>query len=443
MIANYPKKHYNCLAVEHDIAELSYPLSFRREDCVSLGTHLLHRHNVNLVGMKRVGISNFLRFFLYRPDIVSEYISKDEKHLFILIDLNDLIEREVYPFWVLTFKRIIDTIERSDLPGVDKERLDDLFSDAIQSQDKFLLIDGVRKALITILDTGVSPTLFFLRFDRIKDVIDRQFFDNLQGLKDATHQKLSFVFTGYQSLDKLAPQVFTKADLSVFMHTQFVKPGKSEDMVSIANQFKTKYGLELERQTITTLCNLSGGHVQYLQLGLILFHEGNENNLENLRETLLGDERIQLLSEELWEGLGKSEQEVLLSVVEGKQISDEEKQKTQYLWDIGMVKEKNDIFSPLYLTYLLEIQTNGNIQQANVHFSKKEHMLFKILEEHRDEICEREDIVEYVWPEYSEYGVSDWAIDRLVARVRQKLKQQESTDEIITIRTRGYKLSSQ
>lgn len=427
--------------MEHEIAEFGYPISFRKNNCIQLGNHLLHRHNVNLVGMKRVGISNFLRFFLYRPDIVTEYISKQERHLFIPVDLNDLVEREVYPFWVLTFKRIIDTVERSELPGVDKTKLDDLFSAAIQSQDKFLLIDGVRKALIAILDSGVFPTFFFLRFDRIKDVIDRQFFDNLQGLKDATHQKLSFVFTGYQSLDKLAPNVFTKADLSVFMHTQYIKPGSLDDMMIIAREFSHKYRLDLSETDLLELCRLSGGHVQYLQVALILLHEGAERNLDTLTEILQKDERIQLLSEELWEALEKDEQETLHALIIGDLPEADVAQKSQYLWDVGMITGDNKIFSPLYLHYLQALKTEQP-SSTNVHFSKKEHMLFTTLEKYRDEICEREVLVESVWPEYSEYGVSDWAIDRLVARVRAKLKQQGSKDEIITIRTRGYKLAT-
>ncbi|MBI2025734.1 helix-turn-helix domain-containing protein, partial [Candidatus Kaiserbacteria bacterium] len=72
---------------------------------------------------------------------------------------------------------------------------------------------------------------------------------------------------------------------------------------------------------------------------------------------------------------------------------------------------------------------------------KKEHLLYTLLDQHVNDICEREKIVETVWPEYSEFGVSDWAIDRLVARVRSKLKRQKSLYEIVTIRTRGYKLA--
>ena len=77
-----------------------------------------------------------------------------------------------------------------------------------------------------------------------------------------------------------------------------------------------------------------------------------------------------------------------------------------------------------------------------IHLTRKEHLLFTLLESHIGNICEREEIIETVWPEYKELGVSDWAIDRLVARVRVKLKQQGSPYEIVTVRTRGYKLSA-
>ena len=67
-------------------------------------------------------------------------------------------------------------------------------------------------------------------------------------------------------------------------------------------------------------------------------------------------------------------------------------------------------------------------------------MLFTFLKENKDKICEREEIIEVVWPEEEDLGVSDWAIDKLVARVRNKLKLQKNDFEIQTIKTRGYKL---
>ena len=47
--------------MEH-IIESTYPLSFRQDEAGHLGEQLQQSHSVELVGMKRVGINNFLRF---------------------------------------------------------------------------------------------------------------------------------------------------------------------------------------------------------------------------------------------------------------------------------------------------------------------------------------------------------------------------------------------
>ncbi|MBI2034503.1 MAG: helix-turn-helix domain-containing protein, partial [Candidatus Levybacteria bacterium] len=122
-------------------------------------------------------------------------------------------------------------------------------------------------------------------------------------------------------------------------------------------------------------------------------------------------------------------------------LTNEEKKKACYLWDTGMVVQT--VFSPLLQHYLQHVSTQAEGENKNIYFSKKENTLFTLLQQNIDHICEREKIVEFVWPEYRELGVSDWAIDRLVARVRAKLKHQKSPHEIITIRTRGYKLVAQ
>ncbi|MBI4096883.1 MAG: helix-turn-helix domain-containing protein [Candidatus Levybacteria bacterium] len=429
------------------IIEVTYPLSFRERDAKILGEHLRHRHSVDLIGMKRVGISNFLRYFLYRPEIVTNYISTEQKHLFIPVDLNDLVEREIYPFWSLTLKRIVDIVNASHLPGVNKRKIESLFESSIQSQDLFLMIDSVRQALIEAMSQGVVVTLFFLRFDRMREVVTPQFFDNLQGLKDATHQKLAYVFTSFRSLDKLSPTAFPKASLSVFSHQLYVKPASSVDTQIIYQMYKKRYQLQPSADVEEELFRLVDGYVQYLQLALIVLNEKKTAiPLKNeLFQALLSDERILLQSEELWESLGREEKDALLKVSRDESLPEDAKAKASYLWDTGFVKEREgklELFSPLFTEFLGRKDDTDVQPGAAVHFSKKEHMLYTLLEQHVDQICERETIVETVWPEYRELGVSDWAIDRLVARVRVKLKQQKSPYEIVTIRTRGYKLAS-
>lgn len=426
------------------VSEGSYPLSFRQNEAKKLGEYIKQRQSVSLVGMKRVGISNFLRFFLNHKEIVNTYISKEQKHLFIPVDLNDLIEREIYPFWTLVLKRIVDSVEVSDLPEELKKKINALFLTSIQSQDLFLLIDSIRKALTLIADEDIYPTLFFLRFDRLQNAFNPSFFDNLEGLRTATHERVSYVFTSVRGLHTLFPPV--KTQLPVLSLTMHIRPANEKDMASIYESYKKRYNFVLSSEVEQALFHLVNGNVQYLQLALILLNEKKDQEIkteEELLKVLLTDERIRLESEELWESLTKEEKHVLLPVAKGQKVNPEDKAKASYLWDTGFIQEGEkglQVFSPLLEHYL--VGKDGEDKKTPlVDLTRKEHLLFSLLESQMGEICEREKIIEVVWPEYQEFGVSDWAIDRLVARVRVKLRQQQSPYEIVTVRTRGYKLS--
>lgn len=427
------------------ILEASYPISFQEKEAERLGEYLRQRQCVNLIGMKRVGISNFLRFFLNHDDIIPTYISKTEKHLFIPVDLNDLIEQEIYPFWTLTLKRIVDVSEQSDLPDAVKTKINDLFVRSIQFQDLFLVIDSIRHALVLIGENGMYPTIFFLRFDRLKDKFNPSFFDNLQGLRDATSGNLAYVFTSYRSLSSIFPGART--NLSVFSQTMYAKPANETDMKIVYEAYRQRYNITLKSDSEQAFFKVIGGYMQYLQLGLIHLNELKKTDLaleDEMLQTLLSDERIMLQSEELWESLSADEQVVLVRIVKGEGIDAEDFERGKYLWDTGFLQGKNDapeVFSPLFKEYIAQLEHEESKKKKSSHLTRKEHLLFTLLKEQLGEIVERESIIEVVWPESQEFGVSDWAIDRLVARVRLKLREQDDPYEIQTIRTRGYKLT--
>jgi hypothetical protein len=441
-----PETFYNNGMITSFI-EANYPLDFRKEDARILGEHIRRRDSVGLMGMKRVGISNFLRFFLHHKSVVKTYVADQNRHLFIPVDLNDLVELEMLPFWTLTLKRIADVVENTAMPAKQKKAIDTLFLKTIQTKDLFFATDSVREALVRILDSGYLPTIFFIRFDRMKDAITPEFFNNLQGLRDATHYKLAYVFTSYRSLHKLSPTVFPRASLALFSKPMYINRASEKDMMNIFKPYIERYNLDLSEDTTRNLLSVVNGYVQYLQLGVIILHEKKQvvETKEQLIEVLLQDERIGLQSEELWESLTAEEQAILLKVKRGDPVTEVERTESHYLWDTGFIvrQPKDDsLFSPLFEAYVATLQESQGsvVSQVTAYFSRKEHALFTLLEQHQDHICDREEIIEAVWPESQEFGVSDWAIDRLVARVRQKMKQQGSRYEIKTVRTRGYQL---
>lgn len=429
----------------HRIIEENYPLTFRQDEAKELGKHLKNRHSVVLIGMKKVGISNFLRFFLNNKDIPGTYIKDYRRHLFIPIELNDLVECEIAPFWTLTLKRIVDAIEKYPIEDKIKEQIAGLFLESIQLQDLFFTIDSVRLALLKIAEQGYLPTLFFIRFDRMKDSVTPEFFANLEGIK-STNQQLSFVFTSYQPLKRLMPSAFPKTSWTVFFKNIYIPPAKKVDIKTIFTSYKRRFGVPISEDLEDYLFELVDGYTQYLQLALIFLHDKKET-IKTKEELLLGlkkDERISFQSEELWESLDKDSQNVLRKITDNEKILPEDKKRSLYLWNTGFIKitgANNYVFSKLFEDFVKQKEKVGNIKEANNEFSKKENLLFNYLLDNKDKICEREQIIEIIWPEEEELGVSDWAIDKLIARVRNKLKLQKSGFEIQTIKTRGYKLT--
>lgn len=427
------------------VIEASYPTSYRKKDSESLARHLRHRRSVAMIGMKRVGISSFLRFFFSHLQAQHKLIGDTGKHLFIVVDLNDLIEREIFPFWTLMLKRVSDTVERMDLAQAEKKKIENLFLKTIQINDHFVTMDNVRHALEILIENDFLPTVFLVHFDRIKDKVTPAFFDNLGGLLSASGDKLSYIFTSFRQLTEFSPEVSLGIPMPFYCENTYMSLADLQDMEIIFKAYNDQYRLKLSSRTKEELFHLTGGHIQYLQLSLLALRELDKSNAitdANLLEFLLGDERIILQSEELWESLSEIEKETLRKILKSESISEKDRKKAFYLWETQMVtgKDKLEIFSSLFSSYVNKFLENSISKEDAIHFTKKEHALFLLLQGAIGEICERDAIIGGVWPEYVEAGISDWAIDRLVARVRVKLRQQKSNFEIKTVRTRGYQL---
>lgn len=432
-----------------NVIQSSYPLSFRAQDAKRLGQLLKDRRLVVLIGMRKVGISNFLRFFINHQGVIEKYLTpaSSEQHLFIQVDLNDLVEREIYPFWVLTFKRVVDSCLVSPLVNeVTKKELEKMFLDGIQSENLFLLMDGVRRSLLKLVGQNILPTLFFNRFDRIKDTATSEFFANLKGLHDASDHRVAFVFTSFKPLEKLFVNIPQSTFLLFNAQDLYLKPVTRQDLEVIFEADKSLYRLNLSLELKQKLFELANGYIQYLELALImLYQEGiSIETPKRLEDLLKKDERINLQSEEIWDSLNDEEHEVLGKVILG--ITESSIPPTgRYLIESGMLfkdgNEKMKIFSPLF-EHFVKHKFSGKNHLETPELTKKEHLLLKLLQGSAGEIVERETIIECVWPEEEALGVSDWAIDKLVGRLRSKLKDQNSLSEIVTVKTRGYKIIS-
>jgi DNA-binding response OmpR family regulator len=74
--------------------------------------------------------------------------------------------------------------------------------------------------------------------------------------------------------------------------------------------------------------------------------------------------------------------------------------------------------------------------------SLAQYRLLELLYDEAGRVCSRDEIVEAVWPEASEAGVSEQAIDAVVRRLRERIGEVDPDHQyIVTVRGHGFRLN--
>jgi DNA-binding response OmpR family regulator len=74
--------------------------------------------------------------------------------------------------------------------------------------------------------------------------------------------------------------------------------------------------------------------------------------------------------------------------------------------------------------------------------SLAQYRLLELLYDRAGRVCSRDEIVNAVWPEVSEQGVSDQAIDALIRRLRERIGEVDPDHQyIVTVRGHGFRLN--
>lgn len=75
--------------------------------------------------------------------------------------------------------------------------------------------------------------------------------------------------------------------------------------------------------------------------------------------------------------------------------------------------------------------------------SSAQYRLLQLLYDKAGKVCSRDEIIQAVWPESAEEGVSEQAIDALVRRLRDRIgKVDPSHQYIVTVRGHGFRLDN-
>jgi len=82
------------------------------------------------------------------------------------------------------------------------------------------------------------------------------------------------------------------------------------------------------------------------------------------------------------------------------------------------------------------------VEKKRIELQPKECDLLLFLHRNVGRVCSKDEIAEAVWPEYKG-AVYDYNIEKLISRLRHKIEPDPAHPQfIITVRGRGYRLSS-
>jgi hypothetical protein len=79
-------------------------------------------------------------------------------------------------------------------------------------------------------------------------------------------------------------------------------------------------------------------------------------------------------------------------------------------------------------------------QELDPPLSLAQYRLLELLYDNEGKVCSRDEVVQAVWPEAVEEGVSEQAIDALARRLRERLSELDSDHQyIVTVRGHGFR----
>lgn len=256
-------------------------------------------------------------------------------------------------------------------------------------------------------------------------------------------------FLLFFEIDITHPEIARLFSLTyVFSNIVYYPLCEHDNALSFINYCLNEWKFELKENLKEKIIQQCGGHFWLIRQVIRALRDDPATLLEEVFES----DQMRFRLEQIYNFFADSEKSVLHKVIKGQQIDDPtEKHSLNYLQKMGFIENEN-ITIPVLTKYIREhlpkismVVTDKNILLNGVnvesHFSKKEKRALKSLLEHKGHVVTRDMIAKALWPINTEDYYSDWAVDRLIARLRVKLGKLGMPKEIIkTLRNKGYML---
>lgn len=427
--------------------ESLYPGNTRDKEIGEIVSFIKEGGSVQLIGLPGVGRSNILGLLSYNHKVHLRHFPTHHKDVhFVMLNFSEVRGSSLSDVWKFILLSIVNSLDERGMTTQHK-RVEGIFKKSLSYHDEFVMGQGLKSA-IEYLAVEEKLTIIFLfdRFDSFVPSITKDFFTMLGALRDRAKYRFSVIFSLARPLDDLVDSD-TLHDFSDFISGNLVYVA-IQDEVSVL--FRLSYLEKMINKTMSSenskhVLKLTGGHIRLAKLA----YEAALANGTTIIDTqfLRQQKKIDGALRDIWNELTPSEQE---SIKVGKSENE-----GSYLERIGLFKSGQlqipilkdwlDQLPPEKEDLVLDSESKTIKLGERVlsdDLTKSEYRLLSYLLTHKDQIIERDEIVQQVWTQgKSIEGVTEQAVDQLIFRLRRKVeKDPNHPTHLLTVKGRGLKL---
>jgi len=245
-------------------------------------------------------------------------------------------------------------------------------------------------------------------------------------------------------------------------------PLNKVETIQLAEEFSEIIDIQLTETDFEYIYKLSKGHSWLIKDLVKLISEGKNLSKTSLKE-ILAYESINTRLEQIIHNLSNIEKQTLINISVNNDAIDQLSLK--FLENTGFITKGNlkyEVFSPILKEFLQTQKaqdlskhklSNANHRKTHIYsidhikmelckygkptgiiFSKSEFEVLDYLVKNSNSVVSREKIAEVMWKDLSFEKYSDWAIDKMISRIREKFEENSKKPQfLITLRSIGFK----
>ncbi len=288
--------------------------------------------------------------------------------------------------------------------------------------------------------TGVGELSYEIQYDELR-VIEQ--------ILQTTHNVSVILFSDRDVTSEKYSQLVDKCSL-LFDHVEIYPLYSIEDALQFVKYNESMWQMSLSSQVNQEIINKCGGYlwlISHIQRQL-------RDDFEMKWSDLVDDAGLLIKLESILTKLDTVSRE-LLRVVESGSISKTQRQthEFKFLVSVGLIQDQDGALSlgiPLLSLAFKRIVDLDEIRlvEGNLHvgannimneMSESEGKVLVHLVKNKQVVVSREEIGQILWSDKPATEYSDWAIDRVMSRLRHKLKQVGISPNLLrTVKRKGY-----